>query len=238
MQKLKPWLLLALLLALGSGFFFLPLTKWFLQAQGAIESLGVVGPLVVVLLYLVCTVLLIPGSALTLGAATIFGFWRGLAVVLAGANLGALCAFLLARTLLRTQVQQWAAGNSKFAALDRAIGQNGFKMVLLARLSPVFPFTLLNYLLGLTPVRTSSYVLANALGMLPGTVLYVYLGATARAALTSQAATGSTWLQQIFKVIGLLATIAVVALITRIARQAFTQAEAEAATSECSESPQ
>ena len=228
MQKIKPWLLLVLLLALSSGFFFLPFTKWFLQAQEVVEPLGVVGPLSVVLLYLVCTVLLIPGSALTVGAATLFGFWRGLGVVLAGANLGALCAFWLARTLLRARVQQWAAGNPKFTALDRAIGQNGFKMVFLARLSPVFPFTLLNYLLGLTPVRTTSYLLANALGMLPGAVLYVYLGATARDALTTQAAMGTTWWQQLFKVIGLLATIIVVALITRIARQALAEAEAEA----------
>lgn len=236
MQKLKLWLLGAFLLALGSGFFFLPLTQWFLQAQEIIASWGVGGPLIVILLYLACTVLLIPGSALTLGAATLFGFWRGLAVVLVGANLGALCAFWLARTLLRTRVQEWAADNPKFTALDRAIGQNGFKMVFLARLSPVFPFTLLNYLLGLTPVRTTAYVLANALGMLPGTVLYVYLGATAREALTGQAATSTTWVQQIFKVMGLLATIAVVALITRAARQALVQAEA--ATSSSSESRQ
>lgn len=235
MQKLKPWLLLALLLALGCGFLFLPLSKWFLQAQGTIASLGIVGPLVVVLLYVVFTVLLIPGSALTLGTATFFGFWRGLGVVFVGANLGALCAFWLARTLLRAQVQQWAAGSPKFTALDRAIGQNGFKMVFLARLSPVFPFTLLNYLLGLTPVPTLSYLLANALGMLPGMVLYVYLGATARDALTSPATMGATWWQQLFKVIGLLATITVVALITRIARQALAEAEAEAAPRPTSE---
>jgi uncharacterized membrane protein YdjX (TVP38/TMEM64 family) len=224
LQKLKPFLLLGLLLALGVGFLLLPLRQWFLLAQEAIERLGVIGPLVVLLAYVVLTVLLIPGSALTLGAGTIFGFWQGLIVVLAGANLGALCSFLLARTLLRARVAQWAANNPKFAALDRAIEQNDFKMVFLARLSPVFPFTLLNYLLGLTNVRTAAYVLANLLGMLPGTFLYVYLGATARAALAGKAA-GTTVLQQVLQAVGLLATIAVVVIITRAARQALAQAE-------------
>lgn len=236
MQKSKSWLLLVLLLVLGFGFFFLPLGNWFLLAQGTIEALGVAGPLVVILAYIVFTVLLIPGSALTLGAATLFGFWRGLLVVLAGANLGALCSFLLARTLLHQRVQQWAAANPKFAALNRAIGQNGFKMVFLARLSPVFPFTLLNYLIGLTTVRVTSYTLANALGMLPGAFLYVYLGATARDALAGQTASRTTWLQLALKLVGLLATIAVVALITRAAQQALVQAEAEAAVSQTTSS--
>jgi len=224
MQKLKPFLLLALLLTLGIGFLFLPLRQWFLVLQGEVESLGVIAPLVVILAYVLMTVLLIPGSALTLGASALFGFWKGLAVVLCGANLGALCSFLLARTLLRAQVARWAAANPKFAALDRAIGQHDFKMVFLARLSPIFPFTLLNYLLGLTTVRTSAYVLANLFGMLPGTLLYVYLGATAREALG--ATTGATVWQWVLRVIGLLATIAIVASITRIARQALAQAEA------------
>jgi uncharacterized membrane protein YdjX (TVP38/TMEM64 family) len=223
MQKLKPFLLLALVLALGSGFLFLPLRQWFWALQGEVEGLGVIGPFVVILAYVLTTVLLIPGSALTLGASALFGFWKGLAVVLCGANLGALCSFLLARTLLRAQVARWAEANPKFAALDRAIGQHDFKMVFLARLSPIFPFTLLNYLLGLTTVRTGAYVLANLFGMLPGTLLYVYLGATAREALG--AAKGATFWQWVLRVIGLLATIAIVASITRMARQALAQAE-------------
>ena len=162
--------------------------------------------------------LLVPGSALTLGAGAIFGLWLGAATVIIGANLGALCSFLLARTFLREKVERWAEANPRFAALDAAIGREGFKMVLLSRLSPVFPFTLLNYFLGLTRVRTGSYVMANLIGMLPGTFLYIYLGATAREALTD----GSSAL---VKVIGLLATIAVVALVTRVARKAMAQVE-------------
>lgn len=226
MQKLKPFLLIVLLLALGFGFLVLPLRQWFLLLQGHIEALGPLGPLVVIVAYVLLTVLLIPGSALTLGTSTIFGLWKGLVIVLIGANLGALSSFLLARTTMREKVARWAEANPSFAALDRAIGQNGFKMVFLARLSPVFPFTLLNYLLGLTNVRTPAYILANLVGMLPGTFLYVYLGATAGDALTGNMATGTTWGQQGLKVIGLLATVAIVIIITRSARKALAQAEA------------
>lgn len=217
--------LLALLtLGTGLGFLFLPVRHWFAQFQGVIESLGALGPLVFVLAYVVLTVLLVPGSALTLGAGALFGLWWGALIVIIGANLAALCAFLLARSFLRARVEQWAQAHPRFAALDRAIGRDGFKMVLLLRLSPIFPFTLLNYLLGLTTVRTGAYVLANLIGMLPGTFLYVYLGATARAALTG----ASGWL---VKTIGLLATIAVVWLVTRTARRALLAAEQEDAAS-------
>jgi uncharacterized membrane protein YdjX (TVP38/TMEM64 family) len=171
-------------------------------------------------------VLLVPGSVLTIGAAGIFSFWKALAVVVIGANLGALGAFWLTRTFLRERVVQWAAANPKFTALDRAIGREGFKMVLLARLSPVFPFTLLNYLLGLTTVRMSSYVLANLIGMLPGTFLYVYIGATARDALSAGSSSVGRW-QLVLRIAGLLATVAVVVLITRTAKRALAQAEQE-----------
>ncbi len=212
------------IVAIGIGFLFLPIRQWFLHFQGQIENLGAIGPVVFALAYIVLTVLLIPGSVLTIGAGTIFGLWLGAITVVAGANLGALCSFLLSRTFLRRRVEAWAEANPKFAALDRAIGREGFKMVLLSRLSPVLPFTLLNYLLGLTKVRTGSYLLANLIGMLPGTFLYVYIGATARDAL-SGAAGNATIYRQIFKYVGLLATIAVVLLLTRTARRAMAETQ-------------
>lgn len=221
----KSWLLLVVLLTLSVGFLFLPLRQWFLQAQSTIESFGVLAPLFVIAVYVILTILLIPGSALTLAASALFGFWQGLLIVLTGANLGALASFLLARTLMRKTVTEWAAANPRFAALDRAIAANGFKMVLLTRLSPVFPFTLLNYLLGLTAVRTNAYVLANLLGMLPGTFLYVYLGATANSALSTPSAQGSSTLQWIWRSVGLLATIAIVVFLTRAAQRALVTAE-------------
>ena len=167
----------------------------------------------------------IPGSALTLGAGGLFGLRTGFLVVLVGANIGALCAFLLAKTFLRDKVADWAAGNAKFKSLDRAIGNQGFKMVFLSRLSPAFPFSLLNYMLGLTAVRAGSYAMANLLGMLPGIFLFVYIGAAARDALTGQADASAGFYQQILKYVGLLATLAVVVVVTRIARKAMREAE-------------
>jgi uncharacterized membrane protein YdjX (TVP38/TMEM64 family) len=227
MNNRRVILIALILLAVGIGFLFLPVKAWSLALQSWIKGLGLIGPLVFALIYVVATVFLIPGSALTLAAGAIFGLWLGAATVIVGANLGALSSFLLARTKLRAQVSEWAAANPKFAALDRAIGLNGFKMVTLARLSPAFPFTLLNYLLGLTSVKTGSYVLANLLGMLPATFLYVYFGALAGDTLTGAATGKANTFQFALKGVGLLATIAVVVFVTRIARKAIADAEGE-----------
>ena len=225
MKSTKIALLVFLAAALFVGFLFLPIRQWFMQFEGFVQSLGAAGPVVVVLAYVVCTVLFIPGSAITIGSGTLFGLSTGFIVVVLGANLGALCSFLLARSFLREKVASWAAGNAKFRSLDQAIGKQGFKMVLLTRLSPVFPFVLLNYLLGLTAVRTPSYVLANLLGMLPATFLFVYIGAAARDALGGQADASAGFYQQILKYVGLLATVGVVVVVTRVARKALREAE-------------
>jgi pyruvate/2-oxoglutarate dehydrogenase complex dihydrolipoamide dehydrogenase (E3) component/uncharacterized membrane protein YdjX (TVP38/TMEM64 family) len=225
MKNSKVILVAALVVAAGVGFFFLPARQWFMHFESYVRSLGTIGPVVVILVYIFCTVLFIPGSAITIGSGTLFGLQTGFIVVVLGANLGALCAFLLARTFLREKVARWADGNPKFRSLDQAIGRQGFKMVLLTRLSPVFPFVLLNYFLGLTAVRTGSYVLANLIGMLPATFLFVYIGAAARDAIAGEMAASAGFYQQILKYAGLLATVAVVVLVTRIARKALREAE-------------
>ncbi len=225
MKYSKLIIVAALIVLIAVGFLFLPIREWFMQLEGYVESLGSVGPIAVALAYVATTVLLIPGSALTIGSGTLFGIKTGFLVVLVGANLGALCAFLLARTFLRDKVARWTEGNPKFRSLDNAIGREGFKMVLLTRLSPAFPFTLLNYFLGLTAVRTGSYVVANLIGMLPGIFLYVYIGAAARDALAGGMDAAAGFYQQIFKYVGLLATIAVVVIVTRTARRAMREAE-------------
>jgi pyruvate/2-oxoglutarate dehydrogenase complex dihydrolipoamide dehydrogenase (E3) component/uncharacterized membrane protein YdjX (TVP38/TMEM64 family) len=207
------------------GGLLLPVRQWFMHFESFVQALGAVGPLVVILVYIFATVLLIPGSAITIGAGTLFGLQTGFPVVVLGANLGALSAFLLARTFLRDKVAAWAAANPRFRSLDQAIGKQGFKMVLLTRLSPVFPFVLLNYFLGLTAVRLGAYVLANLIGMLPATFLFVYIGAAARDAIAGRADTAADFYQQIFKYVGLAATVAVVVLVTRIARKALREAE-------------
>jgi pyruvate/2-oxoglutarate dehydrogenase complex dihydrolipoamide dehydrogenase (E3) component/uncharacterized membrane protein YdjX (TVP38/TMEM64 family) len=225
MKTGKIALLVLLAAALFAGLLFLPIRQWFTEFEGYVASLGAIGPVVVVLAYILCTVLFIPGSAITIGSGTLFGLSTGFIVVVLGANLGALSSFLLARGFLREKVTRWAADNAKFRSLDQAIGKQGFKMVLLTRLSPVFPFVLLNYLLGLTAVRTPSYVMANLLGMLPATFLFVYIGAAARDALAGQMDAAAGLYQQILKYVGLLATVAVVVIVTRVARKALREAE-------------
>jgi pyruvate/2-oxoglutarate dehydrogenase complex dihydrolipoamide dehydrogenase (E3) component/uncharacterized membrane protein YdjX (TVP38/TMEM64 family) len=225
MKKGRVILVVALLVAVGVGVFFLPLRQGFTLIEDHVQSLGTLGPAVVVAAYILCTVLLIPASIITLGAGTIFGLKTGFIVVVIGANLGALCSFLLARTFLREQVTRWARENAKFGFLDEAIGRQGFKMVLLTRLSPIFPFILLNYFLGLTAVRTGAYVLANLFGMLPATFLLVYIGAAARDAIGAPTEASADFYQQILKYVGLLATIAVVVMVTRMARRALREAE-------------
>jgi uncharacterized membrane protein YdjX (TVP38/TMEM64 family) len=143
-----------------------------------VDGLGVWGPVAFVVGYAIAAVAFVPGSLLTLAAGAIFGVGKGTALVLVAATLGASAAFLVSRYLARGFVERRLAGDERFAAIDRAIGSQGRKIVFLLRLSPVFPFNLLNYALGLTRVRFADYVVAS-IGMLPGTLLYVYYGKVA-----------------------------------------------------------
>jgi uncharacterized membrane protein YdjX (TVP38/TMEM64 family) len=221
----KTLLLIFLVVDVAVALLFLPFREWFLQFESTVQDLGAVGPAVVVLVYVAATVLLVPGSALTIASGTLFGLPVGFLVAFTDANLETLSAFLLARTRLRARVARWAEGNGKFRSLDQAIGHQGFKLVFLSRLSPAFPFAVLNYLLGLTAVRPGAYVLANLLGMLPGAFLYVYLGVAARDVLAGDAYEAAGVYQQIVKYVGLFATIAVVVMVTQLARKALRAAE-------------
>lgn len=216
MKRIQLLALFGSILAIAVGLQFLPVRDWFRAMESYIIDLGALGPIVVSLGYVLTTVLCIPGSAITIGIASLFGFRTAFLVVFFGANAGALCAFLLSRTLLREVVTRWGAAHPKFRSLDRAIDRQGFTMVLLLRLSPALPFNLLNYLLGLTSIRAGAYILANLIGMLPGMFLYVYLGAVVRDTLIESAPPA-------FKYIGLLASVVLVILITRLAGNAIRQ---------------
>jgi uncharacterized membrane protein YdjX (TVP38/TMEM64 family) len=189
-----------------------------------VQGLGAWGPAVFILGYVVATVAFVPGSALTLAAGFIFGPVRGTIYTFVGATLGAAAAFLVSRYVARGAIERRIEGNPKFAAVDRAVGREGFKIVALLRLSPVFPFNLLNYSLGLTRVRFLDY-LAASVAMLPGTVLYVLYGAAARKAADSLADVKiekglGSW---ILLGIGLVATVVVTAYVTRLAKRALAR---------------
>jgi uncharacterized membrane protein YdjX (TVP38/TMEM64 family) len=195
---------------------------------GWVDGLGLWGPLIFIAGYAAAVVLFAPGSVLTLAAGAIFGLLEGTIFVFVAATLGAAVAFLVARHLARGAIERRLAGNARFAAIDRAVGAQGRRIVFLLRLSPVFPFNLLNYALGLTRVRFADYLVAS-LGMLPGTLLYVYTGKIAGdvAALAGGAAVERGTAYYAVLVLGLLATLAVTTMVTRIARRSLAEATGE-----------
>ena len=187
-----------------------------------IENLGPWGPVALIVVYVVATVAFISGGLLTLGAGALFGLGKGALCAFIGASLGATAAFLVGRYLARGWVTKKIEGNNTFKAIDEAVGDEGFKIVSLTRLSPVFPFVLLNYAFGITSVSLRDYVL-GFIGMIPGTFLYTYIGATAGGlAQVFAGGSGSKSPAEIaLLVVGLIATFIVTIIITRIARKAL-----------------
>lgn len=199
--------------------------------RGALERLAALGPMgaaLFVLLYVVVCLLLLPASLLTLGAGAVYGVARGIPLVSVSATLGATVAFIVGRTVARGWVQVRVERDSRFKAIDQAVAREGWKIVLLSRLSPAFPFTLINYLFGVTRVSLRDYVLASWLGMLPGTALYVYVGALAGdiADIGSRGRV-RTPLEWTYYGIGLVATLAVTLYLTQVARKALASVAAE-----------
>jgi uncharacterized membrane protein YdjX (TVP38/TMEM64 family) len=187
-----------------------------------VESLGTVGAIAFIGIYILATVAFFPGSILTLGAGVVFGVVAGSLYVFVGATLGAAAAFLVGRYLARDWVAQKIAGNDKFRAIDEAVGREGFKIVVLTRLSPVFPFNVLNYAYGLTGVSLKDYFFGS-LGMIPGTIMYVYIGSLAGSIATIGTETQPTnpTVQWAIRILGFMATVTVTLYVTRIARKAL-----------------
>jgi len=193
-----------------------------------VDSLGAIGAIAFIIIYILATVAFFPGSILTLGAGVVFGLVLGSFYVFIGATIGATVAFLVGRYLARGWVAEKIQGNSKFQAIDEAVGKEGLKIVLLTRLSPVFPFNLLNYAYGVTGVSLKDYLLGSA-GMIPGTIMYVYIGSLAGNLATIGTSTPATnpVLQWTIRLIGFIATVAVTLYVTKIARQALASVISE-----------
>ena len=182
-----------------------------------VTAQGIWAPVLFVLVYAGGAVAFVPGSLLTLSAGAIFGVVKGTLLVSLGSTLAAAISFLLGRFALRGWVEKKLAHKPAFKAIDEAVAREGWKMVLLLRLSPAFPFTLLNYGLGLTRIGFWPAVIASWIGMLPATILYVYLGSIARVATGE-----TTTAQKVLYGVGLLATLVVTIWITRIAKRAIS----------------
>ncbi|MEE8349978.1 MAG: TVP38/TMEM64 family protein [Acidobacteriota bacterium] len=207
------------LFALASAFDVQQLLR---EALGWISSLGPWGGIFFIGLYALATVLFLPGFLLTLAAGVLFGVVWGSVLVSVGSITGATLAFLMGRYLARDWVAKRIESNEKFEAIDQAVAGEGWKIVGLVRLSPVFPFNLLNYAFGITKVTLKDYFLASWIGMLPATVMYVYVGSLAGDLATlgseERSRTSGEWALYI---IGLGATIILTLYITKIARNAL-----------------
>lgn len=199
----------------------LPVDEGIKLMRGWIDDLGVLGPIVFGVLYVVAALLLVPGSVLTIAAGGIFGLWLGTAVVSIASTTSAALALLIARFVARKRVEQWAEQSDKFRAMDNAISEGGWKIVAMLRLSPAIPFNIQNYFYGLTSIGFWRCVLTSWVSMLPGTFLFVYvghLGATTldAAADQDQSLSNGRW---IMLGLGLAATVAVTVYITWLARK-------------------
>jgi uncharacterized membrane protein YdjX (TVP38/TMEM64 family) len=186
------------------------------------QSIGPWGAVLFAAAYVPAAVLLVPGSLLTLAAGFLFGVVKGTVIVSLGSTAGAAAAFIVGRSVARDWVDRRLTGRPRMAAISRAVEAEGFKIVLLTRLSPVLPFNLLNYAFGVTSVPFRKYIVASWIGMLPGTIMYVYVGSAAHslAALLS-GDQPRTMGQQILFAFGLAATVALAIVVTRTARRAL-----------------
>ncbi|MGF1519595.1 MAG: TVP38/TMEM64 family protein [Nodosilinea sp.] len=221
-------LLLALLLRPGSLGHLLCTALLWVQDQGVAGVIAYIG------LYNLATVLFVPGALLTLGGGAIYGVLWGSVYALGAATLGATIAFAIGRYLARGAVCRRLQSHPHFKALDVAVTQSGFKIVLLTRLSPLLPFNLLNYAYGVTHVSFKHYLLGS-LGMVPGTVMYVYLGALVGdvATLGSQSdlPLQVQIIQGLLHTLGLVSTVAVTLAISRRARHTLQQTVPQTSTS-------
>lgn len=192
--------------------------RWIVQLDGY-------GAVVFVLGYAFATVLFIPGSALTLLGGALFGLVHGIALVFVAATLGSCLAFLVARYCARGIVKRKLESDPRFSAIDKAVRLDGLRIAFLLRLSPLVPFNVLNYCLGLTQIRFLHYILAG-IGMLPGTMLYVYYGKMVGdlAAFATFTTPERGPLEYAVLLVGLVATVYACRRVSRLARDAFNQA--------------
>lgn len=189
-----------------------------------VRGLGWWGPIALIAAYIVATVLFVPGTVLTLGGGFVFGVVKGSIIISIGSTLGALAAFLIGRFAARDMVARHAAASPRFAAIDRAVADRGFRIVLLTRLSPLFPFNVLNYLFSITRVRTRDYLLGSWIGMMPGTIMYVYIGSAVKSLtqlVGGEAPAAGGWQKTAMFILGGVATIAVTVYVTIVAKRAM-----------------
>jgi len=196
---------------------FLDLLQWLRnnRTEGAFAFVGI---------YAVCTVFLVPGALLTLGAGFVFGILVGLLVVVVGAGIGLNLAFLLGRYVFRDAVARKVSEYPKFAAVDAAVEKEGWKIVFLLRLAPIVPFTAFNYAMSVTKVQFLHYAIPSCIGIIPGTAMFCYFGSLASDLSTISSEGPDRTTQWIIIAVSGVLIIAAVVVITRMARRAINNA--------------
>jgi uncharacterized membrane protein YdjX (TVP38/TMEM64 family) len=208
----------------------LPVTEWIAQLEGLLKDMGNKAPALYFVVYIIACIALLPGSALTLLAGALWGVVFGTVMVSASSVAGATAAFLIGRYLARNKVEKQMKKFPKFKAVADSLGEGGLKLVTLIRLSPAFPFNLLNYMMGVTRVKLRDYVLGSWIGMFPGTVMYVYLGAAGKELAKASGAGGKSTQEWALLIVGLAATVAVTVVVTRKAKAVLNTLELDKST--------
>ncbi len=201
--------IIAVVIVVGALVFLTPVRHWATELVGWVNDKGSGAAAIYAVLYVIAAVLLLPGSALTLGAGFVYGVVWGTVIVFPAAMVASIVAFGIARRVAQQAVQRRVARHRRFEAIDRAVGRAGFKITVLLRLSPVIPYGLLNFALGVTSVRFRDYAVATALGMLPGTIMYVYLGSLVTSASELGRSSNHGWLYWLGGAITVVVAIAV-----------------------------
>ncbi len=223
-EQVKPISLAVMVVSMLVAVVLLPVAAWLTLGITWVETHPTLAWIAYVATYIVATVLVIPASILTLAAGFVFGLPLGVVLVSIGSVLGASAAFLVGRFFARDWVAKRIASLPRFRALDQATRHEGFVIVFLTRLSPLFPFNLINYGLALTSVRFRDYFLASWIGMLPATILYVYIGSVAKdlTELTSGGVQGGV-VGRVLLFVGLAATVLLTIIITRKATRTLAR---------------
>ena len=224
--------ILAVLAGLAVAWWLLPVAAWIEGFRTWVMGQGLLGHAVFILAYMIAAVVLAPASALTLAAGFAFGL-AGFPTVIIGATLGAGAAFLIGRHLARGWVERQMAGSPMFRAIDKAIESEGWKIVGLMRLSPLVPFNLQNYFFGATKIGFWPYLVTSMIGIMPGTLLYVWIGSLGASAGMSGAAphdgdSAAGKIKLVALGVGLIATAAVTVIVSRKAAQKLREAGVEA----------
>jgi len=213
-SSLVKWLIAAAAVAVLVVFYrYLPVQEWVTSFQEWVKGYGPLGWLIFVLVYALTVFALVPGSFLTLAAGVAYGLW-GFPLVIAGATLGSAASFLAARYIFHDKVQEKVAQYPRFNAVNRAIGEGGWQVVGLLRLSPALPFSLQNWFLGITPVGFWPSQIATFVGIMPGTLLYIWVGSLGGSAGSDD----MNIIKYIVAGVGIVATLVVTVLVTRRAQ--------------------